>query len=338
MRMKKFNKKNGFTLAEVLCALAIVGIILALVLPSMTPSKKAVKYLYMNAYNSLSKAYYNGLNDGYDPFAEVEIDDIVPVHSDTQDSGAELLCRGLTTYINTMDNEKTSDHDYSASCSSSKLTSQLANNFSDDKVQFVATNGMKFYISKRLGSATDFYFYLVFVDVNGNKGPNTVEYTYKRGKSADDYDTSNPNDLKRMAEDEIEPDIYAFALLSTGRICPIGIPEYDTDVMTARFAYYDSDGEPLYTHKSLAYYQAKGAAWGFYNENGPDALSDFNIDEPYTMNDIIRDKIDSNSKIVADFPDLNTLEPVATAVEEPYSCSDEDIESCYIFLDAYRQY
>ena len=236
MSKKVLNKNLGFTLAEILLALSIIGIVLALALPSLSPTKKAVKYQYMNAYNSLGKAYYNGLIDGYDPFADVEIDDIVPVHSEAQDSGAELLCRGLTTYINTTDNQKTEDHDYSASCSSSKLTSERADNFSDDKVQFIASNGMKFYISKRLGTADDFYFYLVFVDINGNKGPNTIEYTYKAGRTADDYDDSDPDDAVRMAKEKIEPDIYAFALLSTGRICPIGIPEYDKDVMTARFA------------------------------------------------------------------------------------------------------
>ena len=324
-------KKNGFTLAEVLIALAIVGIIMALVLPTLSPTKKATKYLYMNAYNSLSKAYYNAMIDGYNPFTDETIDDISPSHSDANDSGAELICRGLSTYINTTDNEKTSTHDYSKSCSSSKVTSKNADSFTDENVQFIATNGMKFYTSRNIWDS-DIKFYLVFIDINGDKGPNTVQYTYKGGRRASDFDSD-----EKRAQAEIEPDIYAFALLETGRICPIGIPEFDKDVMTARFAYYDNDGEPLYTSKSLAYYQAKGAAWGYYNADGPDVLN-FNIDEPFTLNDIIRQKL-SGSKLVEDFPaDLSSLSPVATAKEDPYHCSNTDLESCYVFLDSYRQF
>lgn len=50
------NIKFGFTLGEVLCALGIIGICTALALTTMKPAeKKATKYLYMNAYNSLEK-------------------------------------------------------------------------------------------------------------------------------------------------------------------------------------------------------------------------------------------------------------------------------------------
>lgn len=51
------NIKFGFTLGEVLCALGIIGICTALALTTMKPAeKKATKYLYMNAYNSLEKS------------------------------------------------------------------------------------------------------------------------------------------------------------------------------------------------------------------------------------------------------------------------------------------
>lgn len=328
MKNMKKNKKNGFTIAEILVALAIIGILTMLALQTTTPANKsAAKYLYMNAYQALTKAYYNAVMSGYDPFSTVSDDEgNVPVFTNSKDTGAETLCKGLTTYINTTTNEKKSDKDYSTSCSDTKLTSELADTFDEDNIQFTATNGMDFYISKKLSVDDTFEFYLVFVDTNGyNKGPNAVEYTYA-GKTQNE-------------KNKILPDIFAFALIDTGRVCPIGIPEYDNNILTARFAYFDTSGDTYYSLDSMSYYQAKGAAWGFYNTDGPDGLTDYNLDEPFSLNDVIRDAINSNSKIVEDFPDIKTeLEPVTVASESPYSCTSGTYEDCYIFLDNYRQY
>lgn len=334
--MKIKIKKLGFTLGELLVVIGIIGILTALAVTTIKPAeKKAVKYLYMNAYNSLSKAYYNAVLKGYNPFTELEFDGITPEHTDSSDSGAEILCRGLTFWINTDTNKKNAERDYSESCSASKITSELGDEFLDENVQFTATNGMKFYISKMLGDDA-FKFYLVFVDVNGTRPPNSVEYTFKGGKTADDYDDSDPDSAEKKARDLKEPDIYAFAILDTGRVCPIGIPEYDSNIMTARFGYFDSDGEPLYTKRSLAYYQAKGAAWGYYSSATPAPLS-YNSDEIFSMNDFIRSKIDPESKIVKDFPNLAELTPMTISSEAPFNCSNDDLESCFVFLDEYRQ-
>lgn len=352
MQMKKILKvnnlqyrKSAFTLAELLCVIAIVGICTALALTMMKPAdKSAMRYLYMNAYSAVEKAYYNASLRGMGPFSQQSDEDgNPPVFSDTQDTGAKRLCEGLTFYINTTTNEKTEDDDYSTTCSDTKLTSELANDFDRDNIQFTANNGMEFYISKRLSinpeDPNPDYFYLVFVDVNGAKGPNSVLYTYKGGKTEDDYNDSDEDDRKQKAKDKIEPDIFAFAILESGRICPIGIPEYDSDILTARFAYFESNGNVLYTNKSMAYYQAKSAAWGFYNTEEPvDEEEVYDKNEPFTMNGIIRAAIDQNSLLVNDFPNLSELEPIAIQSENPYNCSRLDYESCYIFLDTYRQF
>lgn len=336
--MKNYdNVKKGFTLAEILCALAIVGICTALALTLMKPAEKsAMKYLYMNAYQALEKAYYNASIKGIDPFSALPDEDgEFPVFTDTNDTGARKLCEGLTFYINTLTNKKDGEDDFSTTCSDSKLTSELADSFDRNNIQFTANNGMDFYISKMLtNTEKNLSFYLVFVDVNGEDKPNSIVYTYKGGKSADDYNMSDPKDVKQKAKDEIEPDIFAFAILSTGRICPLGIPEYDTNILTARFAYFTSSGDVKYTKESMAYYQAKGAAWGYYN-SGVDNL-EYSEDEAYTYNDIIRATINPDSKIVKDFPNLVEMAPVSLASEDPYYCSEMDNESCYIFLDTYR--
>lgn len=320
------NKKLGFTLGEVLIALGIVGVCTVVMLSTMKPvDNKTTRYLYINAYNSLSKAYYNSMLDGYNPFTTQEFNGIEPEHTDTKDTGTEILCKGLTDYINTV----------SSSCSATKLTSLKGDSFTDDNVQFTATNGTKFYITKLFkGEDIPLPFYIVFIDINGTRFPNTMEYTFKSGGNSS-------KSAGKKGTDIIEPDIYAFAMLDSGRICPIGIPEYDTDVLTARFAYYGSDGDTLYTKKSLAYYQAKGAAWGYYSSiTTKEKLLDYNPDEIFSMNDIIRDEIkgiESESKIIKDFPDLSKLTPTNLSSGDPYHCNEGDLESCYIFLDQYRQ-
>lgn len=318
MKLFKSGTKYGFSLAEVILVLAIVGVLIAVASTALKPEKKAIKYIYMNAYNSLSKAYYNGLLLGHDPFDDNALDEgVTPSHTDANDTGTEMLCRNLTSYINTKDNVKNANQDYSSSCSATKITSQLANEFLDEKVQFVANNGMKFYITNRLGD-DDYHFYIVYVDINGNKLPNSFDYVL--------------DDNGRVRE---EPDIFAFAILDIGRVIPLGIPEYDSNILTARFAYFNDDGDALYSKRSMAYYQAKGAAWGYYSSK-EDSL-EYNDSEPYTMNDFVRSKINEESNIVKDFPDLKELSPVAVINDEEHKCSDQDIESCYVFLDAYRQ-
>lgn len=298
--MMKIKKLFGFTLAELLVVFLIIGFCTIVALDTVKPSqKKTTRYLYMRAYQTLSKAYYNGIIIGYNPFTDVKFEDIEPVHTDSKDSGAQILCKGLTYWIN-------SDTDPDG-CSSTALTNVNAENMGT--ALFNANNKMAFYTTKRLGD-DNFKFYVVFIDINGaNKGPNSII-----------------GDSKHL------PDIYAFALLDTGRVCPIGRPEYDKDIMTARLAYYE-DGEPNYTHNSLAYYQAKGAAWGYYS-NINDAETN-QMDEIFTMNDLIRSKLEG-SKIYKDFPDLSTLEPVEISSGPPYNCSVGDFETCFIFLDEYR--
>lgn len=332
-KMKKkqkiiINKNYGFTLAEIIIAMAIIGIITTLALTTLKPAKSATKYLYMNAFNSLGVAYYNGFTLGYNPFSEKDAEGTQnAVHSSANDTGAEILCRALTSYINTKDNVRDpndSNKDFSASCSSTKITSPNADSFTDDKVQFIANNGMKYYISDLI-SDDDIKFYLVFADTNGDKKPNSFEY------------------IKKTKDDGTEvieqwPDIYSFAMLETGRIVPLGIPEYDQTVLSARFVYFDEEGNSLYFKKSLPYYQAKGAAWGFYSDRANQ--DEYDESDPITLNDLIRKKIKQaypESRIIKDFPELKDLDPLNTASEAPHNCSNEDFESCYVFLDEYRQ-
>lgn len=333
----KINKKTGFTLAEMLIAMAIVGVSIVVAMTTIqSPKDAALKYLYINAYTSLAKAYYNGTLIGYNPFAD-DIDGAEAIHEESNDTGTLVLCKGLTYYINTNTNEKTSDHDYSSTCRSNNFSTYMANDsdFGSGKVMFTATNGMRFFITNRLGGGQDEngkdqpYFYIVYVDVNGLNGPNSL---------GDNYSPKN-GEVRSMV-----PDIFAFAILDTGRVCPLGMPEYDKDILTARFI-YGAQGESI-SPRAFAYYQAKGAAWGFYGSGSlaQDPMTEYNTSEPYSMNDKIRDMIkdmsNDQSKITKNFPDLWHEDPEDLATvsgEIHYDCSNEDLESCYIFLDEYKR-
>ncbi len=373
------NKKAGFTLAEVLMAMGIIGILTALALTTIVPAQKsATKYQYMSAYNALSTAYYNTmLDNSKNPF----LSDPTYVHSEEEDTGTEILCKGLTSFINTFSNGKDDDKDYATTCSATKITSVLADEFLDENVQFTATNGMKFYISNLIKETVsvpvktnpghyqgiEFQFYIVYVDLNGNGKPNSILYTNKSNIPEPEEPLAPPSnasdeekaqyqielekyqkDLERyndeMAKNLVLPDIYAFILLPSGRIMPIGIPEYDKNVLSARFIYYDNANEMKHSFKSVAYYQAKGSAWGYYNNTGAEPQpTDYNEDEPFSMNDVIRtaietaaDDAEDGSYILKDFPNLKQLEPLAIQKNAPYHCSNKDLESCYVFLDEYR--
>ena len=311
-----YNKKLGFTIAETLVCLGIISIILIYALTTMKPNQKAIKYLYRNAYLALNNAYYNGVMQGHEPFKS----DLS--HSETNDEGTEQLCRALSSYINTTDTTMQDGKDYSASCSPTKITSQLGEEFKDENVQFIASgSNMKFYISNMLNNEEgETPFYLVFVDVNGDRGPNTMV-------------------LKDKKKSDV-PDIYAFAATEDALMTPLGIPEYDTRVLSTRLAYISAEGEEAYTRFSKPYYQTKGEAWGFYSSDS-EALKDPTkvrlVEEAHTLNDYIRSKIDPNSNIVKDFPDLTQppYEPLPLAGQK-YACVELDLEACYLILDEYR--
>ncbi|MBE7703252.1 MAG: type II secretion system protein [Cyanobacteria bacterium SIG28] len=375
MKQNKFyNIKPAFTLVELMIAMAIVGIILVFGMVTMKPKDDGLKYLYSNAYRSLSIAYYNGLiNTDFNPFT-FDADS----YTETNDPGTEALCQLLTSYINS-NNNNVGSGDYDTGCSDSKFITGNAldsefnniNNAADfvDKVQFIANNGMKFYLSKKLEVSFErpqvigedekdiitYPYYLVFVDVNGDTLPNSILY----------HGTQ-------------KPDIFAFAVFNTGYVIPLGIPEYDRTIMTASIAYFDNEFLLRYHPVPVAYFQAKGMAWGFYmpkqsNSSVKDVdyinLQDtklVDIAEVHTLNDAVRASLGEDSNIVKGLNDFITNYPISGEIdEEKYEeclpdhetdycvamytvggllpkpllrghCSLGDYEACFIVVDEYK--
>ena len=180
--------------------------------------------LYYDAYNAVSLAAYNSAQD-------------LKEKSLTFPQTPDGLCTQLVYYINTT----------AKSCNTG-VVSLSANDITDSKMQFTSTNSMEFYFSavntltvNSGGTTYSFPFRLVFVDLNGKRGPNTAK-----------------PDVKNIA------DIVAFAVTDDGKVVPIGQPEIDTRYMTARVNYPDSRFPNIIVGHSnpYTYYDARSRAWG----------------------------------------------------------------------------
>ena len=321
--------KNGMTLAEILIVMAIAGIIATFGIVTMQRYDKGVRYIYSNTYHSLDRALYNAYNHDNlpNPFDKEDVDNAGNVKQVTAAMGAKRLCDMLVEYITT----------YSTACSESGLADDTGNNLGSAK--FIAHNGVTFYISKRLPERDDVEhkFFIVYADLNGDKLPNTIEYTPPK------KDDKNP---------PRDPDIFAFAALDTGRVCPLGAPEVDLKFMQTRVMSNslnnnnDDDNDDnaeesqeflttRFSSPSKPYYISKLEAWG------PSALTDNDVidENPYTYNNYVRTHINANSKIFKfkDNTSITTLyrNTKDLGLREDLGCESSDDNNCTIVIDKY---
>jgi len=342
-------KKDAFTFAEVLIAMAVIGIITVVIVSTAKPRQSVLKYQYANAYKTLSRAYYNSFIDGYNAFAakskyaclsvsDTECDVSDGTASGQLFNGVKVICRGLSEYINTQSS-------LSGTCSAGLATvsgaaqAKLPTNTSYTTLRPRA-NDMVFYFTKRFNDGEgNVPFYIVFIDLDGpDRGTNSL----------------------RIGSDGSLPDTYAFALLNNGRVTPLGLPEYDQRILSARLVTYDQGGNETYGDVSYPYYQAKALAWGYYHA-GFDNSSQYDVVEPFTVNDYIRSVLPPDNEIYADCPTLPAVgvgenadnmtpeqieaanaEAVATNEKYPVldvltgsDCASGNFESCFIHINEY---
>lgn len=296
------NKKNAFTLTEVLICIVIVGFLSAFAIDSLIKAQdRSLRYKYSSLYTNLSEAHYNALITKYIAPAGSDYDTGDPFDSSLiEGRGADVLCRKLVEYIDT----------FAEDCSASNLVDPAAEDFTDT-LKFVAQNGMKFYISDKqtIDPGDDFdpiYFYLVYVDLNGDKGPNILD--------------NNPNVTE-------PPDIVGFALVDNGYVTPLGLPEVDTRYMMTRLIYIDNNKQ-VYKEPSQAYYITKNEAWGIYKDVSENL--NFDIDVAFSLNDRIRNSIAESSRLNISFS------PTGTDVYEKCSDDDERFKRCIVKIDTYK--
>ncbi len=324
------KKKLGFTLAELILCIGIIGILSTLAISTIKPYDKAIKYLYSNTFHTLNRVYYNAMSDylpqhlDLDPFGDEDAQNNL-VHAVGNDFGTERLCKLLDHYINTT----------GAECKAEKAigSSGAGSDFNDNNVQFTAVNGIKFYISRMYSltydASTTLKYYLVFADLNGERGPNTLEYSESR-----------------------DPDIFTFAVVGGDvqpGVLPIGIAEIEPKYLLSRVVHVTTDATKdnvEYDTESYPYYISKARAWGYYGATNKGSsgtvcstsqVNDTIDDTPFTYNAIIRSNIDSNntnpkSLITAPLEDFSWS---YTGEAADKSCSCLSADDCWVIIDRY---
>ena len=268
------KKQSGFTLAEMLIAFGIISILVGAALISLKPFENNIKYLYSATYQNLDTVLYNAVTDfvpqdraNNDPFSADITDD---------DEAAIRLCTALTHYITSV----------GGTCSANTVgTEANDDDFTSENVKFITTNGVRYWISPRTrgSNGTGPYFFIIFADMNGEKRPNSV--WYERGVR--------------------DPDIFAFAALDMGRICPLGPPEVDSRFLTTRIMHRNASGDLVYSATSQEYIKSKAEAWGYYLPDGkyPSDIKNRALEEkeymeeaPLSYNGYVRATIYNNNQ------------------------------------------
>lgn len=238
--------KKGFSMAEILITLVIMGVISVACLITIKPDDKVYGKLYYRAYYALSTAAYNVQMDCADTnrIATEE----AQANGNPEPSGDDLmkfpansteLCKKLAS-----DNEGYINISGSLGCFSyidATDTTQFSGKtgaWLRSMANFTASNGMMYFFSPTVeedgatkGST------IVWVDLNGERAPNTAEWT-----------------AQKMA------DIVPFRISKVGTVQPLGVPTYDIRYLTARIVYADPDyaGPRKLTSYRAAYFGAFG--------------------------------------------------------------------------------
>ena len=285
------NFRKAFTLAEVMLFLmitaAVISIMFATTKPKQYLDQKAVKTKYATAYDALNIAAFDMVyKDETNPFIITEED-----KNTGNTDHYQKLCKQIASYVNNS----------SEACRIPALSNNvtyLKNEDVDFKTltpNIESLTGMKFYFSQLItddklpveersyydAKTPDFtlQFFMVYVDVNGTEYPNRA-HTIK-------YD----QEKKKM------PDVFAFAILPTGDVIPMGIAEYDAKFLPTRISYREN--KSIYFSPYYSYRQAKHAAWHWYSPS--DTNTKFKKTLSYTYNDYIREIMERNGTQLYNF-------------------------------------
>lgn len=183
------TKRFGFTLAEVLITLGIIGVVAAMTMPTLMNSTQGAQYkaAYKKALSALGQAVT--LNVALEDFN----------FADATTTGDYAMSKIITSRMNVVKTEDGGGLGYDVNTDTSSVTSSSDTNYSfyfNDGIVFSfpkATEGCV----KDVAGVTDKVCYGL-IDVNGQKGPNRVvkcdgEATYNATK--DGCTVTNPTDI-----------------------------------------------------------------------------------------------------------------------------------------------
>ena len=199
-------KKQGFTLAEFLMTLGIIGVIVAFLAPAINSAMPdGNKTLYLKTYDTLSETIKslvsnsqiytvcdneNNVNCSANPLLNVQRPIMSPLNQDARYQGQAKLCNLLALSFGvTTDN---------TSCAAGAYN--YADNTFKNNLSYITKNGMQWKVVQQVYSIADGnaqYQTDIYVDVNGNKGNNCL-YS---------------NDCQK-------PDIFKFMVAASGEVVP----------------------------------------------------------------------------------------------------------------------
>lgn len=297
--------KKAMTLAEVLFVFIIIGIIATIAIVTVKPWDKACKYAYSRMYHSLRLAFYNAM------LTQAEF-------PTTSTKFCEILADKELGYINTSTDGE--------NCSASRDLTNNPRLFPDEKVQIMASNGNKIWIGSNAGApfihteqessgvTSKTKYYLVYVDINGDKGPNTAMWSEKKLS-----------------------DIVAFAVTDGLTVIPLGHPEVDNRYINAHIVYpqINEDEPDGRVSDDMTYYEAKRKAWG-NNVDSSDNMS-LNI-----QNDLPNDSYfkltNTGSALSPYYPDGDSyldFFPTPISVDSANGCTEVSTP-CYVDIYEYH--
>lgn len=235
------RNKKGVSLAELLIVFIIIGIIASLALVTIKPYEKTFKWLYVRIYHALETATYNSM-----------------MKRTSFPTSSTAFCNMLLEYINSSFNN----------CAARDLNISSIT-FPEADIKIITTNGMRLWIGSnggapyahsKSGVTTNMNYYIVYVDINGTRGPNSTEWV-SDGKLTD---------------------IVAFVVTEGSVVVPVGPPEIDTRYMFASAIYPpDDERRPEGTRSvPMSYNAAKNVAWGTSKSDAEIMTLDFYKDFP----------------------------------------------------------
>ena len=168
--MRFFKKANGFTLAEVLITLGIIGVVAAMTLPTLITNyqKRATVAKLKRAYSVIKQAYLMSYDQVGDPAAD------------------EAFAMGANNYFKTywapyikgtlcktyQECGYSSNTPWIAS-NGSKVTTIVVS-LTDERTTFYTSDGFLYVVFVAGGSSGEIAYSYIICDINGAKGPNKL--------------------------------------------------------------------------------------------------------------------------------------------------------------------
>ena len=240
--------KKGFTLSEVLVAIAIIGVVMALSAQSLKvlrASYSSLTYFALKNVKNIVQEASNGSDTMDGEFlntttfcrqngkitAILNPDKDIPINSIQESCDARRMygpdnahfCRYVASIMNLADEPNCNYNDlFDVSISKTNepfIITEEIGKFTNERPTLITTNGQRYYLSKHTFNdviSSHYGFRLLAVDLNGKSKPN----------------------ISDVAHSNKVPDIVTFLILDNGEIFPIGVAADNIELTDGRIVQY----------------------------------------------------------------------------------------------------